>query len=148
MAENSRSGTRSGRILETMKKNLRLKHLPEHIECFDNSNLQGCNPVAACVVFRNALPSKREYRHYHVKTVSGQDDFASMQEIIYRRYSRLVKEQKSLPQLLIVDGGKGQLSAAVKSLEKLNLRGQMAIIGVTKKNWKKFIFPETRCHCI
>ncbi len=131
--ENLKPGSRFLRILETMKKDLRLKQLPEHIECFDNSNLGGDDPVAACVVFRNARPSKRDYRHYHIKTVRGPDDFASMQEIIYRRYSRLLKEQKDLPQLVIVDGGKGQLNAAIKSLEKLGIHGKMAVIGVAKR---------------
>ncbi len=102
--------------------------------------MQGTAPVAACVVFRNAKPSKKEYRHYHVKTVSGPDDFASMEEIIYRRYKRLLDEKKALPQLIVIDGGKGQLSAAVKSLEKLNIRGKMAIIGVAKK-LEELYFP-------
>ncbi|KKN55005.1 hypothetical protein LCGC14_0586060 [marine sediment metagenome] len=116
-----------------MKKDLRLKHLPEHIECFDNSNLQGTNPVAACVVFRGAVPSKREYRHYHVKSVVGPDDFASMEEVVYRRYRRLINEKKDLPQLVIVDGGKGQLNAAIKSLEKLN---------ITTEKYLEFIFTK------
>jgi len=136
----SKKENRTARILETMKEDLRLKVQPVHIECFDNSNLQGTDPVAACVVFRNARPSKKEYRHYHVKTVKGPDDFASMEEIIFRRYKRLLDEKKTLPQLIIIDGGKGQLSAAVKSLEKLNLRGKMAIIGVAKK-LEELYFP-------
>jgi excinuclease ABC subunit C len=131
---------RSERVLATMKEDLRLKVLPRHIECFDNSNLQGKDPVAACVVFRNAKPSKKEYRHYHVKTVEGPDDFASMEEIIYRRYRRLLDEKQLLPQLIVIDGGKGQLNAAVKSLEKLNLRGKMAIVGVAKK-LEELYFP-------
>ena len=131
---------RTARILAAMKEDLRLKVQPKHIECFDNSNLQGTDPVAACVVFRNAKPSKKEYRHYHVKTVRGPDDFASMEEIIFRRYKRLLDENKALPQLIVIDGGKGQLSAAVKSLEKLNLRGKMAIIGVAKK-LEELYFP-------
>jgi excinuclease ABC subunit C len=130
----------SDRIIERVKKDLRLKLLPKHIECFDNSNVQGANPVAACVVFRNAKPRKSEYRHYHIKTVSGPDDYASMEEIIYRRYSRLLKEEKQLPQLIIIDGGKGQLNAAVKSLDKLGLRGRMAVIGVAKK-LEEIYFP-------
>jgi len=136
----SKVENRTSRILETMKKDLRLKVLPKHIECFDNSNLQGTDPVAACVVFRNAKPSKKEYRHYHVKTVIGPDDFASMEEIIFRRYKRLLDEKQALPQLIVIDGGKGQLNAAVKSLEKLNLRGKMAIIGVAKK-LEELYFP-------
>jgi len=136
----SKEEGRTARILAAMKEDLRLKVQPKHIECFDNSNLQGTDPVAACVVFRNAKPSKKEYRHYHVKTVRGPDDFASMEEIIFRRYQRLLDENKALPQLIIIDGGKGQLSAAVKSLEKLNLRGKMAIIGVAKK-LEELYFP-------
>jgi excinuclease ABC subunit C len=139
-AQQSRPESRTERILGTMKKDLRLKIPPAHIECFDNSNLQGSDPVAACVVFRNARPSKKEYRHYHVKTVRGPDDYASMEEIIFRRYKRLLDESRELPQLIIIDGGKGQLNAAVKSLEKLELRGQMAIIGVAKK-LEEIYFP-------
>ncbi|MFA7137493.1 MAG: excinuclease ABC subunit UvrC [Bacteroidales bacterium] len=123
----------SRRILATMKEDLHLSELPQHIECFDNSNFQGSYPVAAMVCFRDAKPSKKEYRHYTVKTVTGPDDFASMQEIIFRRYSRLLHEKAELPQLIVVDGGKGQLSAAVKSLEALNLRGKIAIIGIAKR---------------
>ena len=134
------SGVRYERMLQTIKNDLRLKKLPEHIECFDNSNLQGANPVAACVVFRNAKPSKREYRHYHVKSVIGADDFASIKEIVYRRYGRLLKEKKSLPQLVIVDGGKGQLNSALQSIEKLGLSGKMAVIGVAKK-LEEIYFP-------
>jgi len=128
------------RIMERVKKDLRLKLLPKHIECFDNSNVQGTVPVAACVVFRNAKPSKKEYRHYHIKTVNGPDDFASMEEVIFRRYSRLLREEKQLPQLIIIDGGKGQLNASVKSLDRLGLRGRMAIIGVAKK-LEEIYFP-------
>jgi len=132
-AAQSKTENKTARVLETMKKDLRLKVPPKHIECFDNSNLQGTDPVAACVVFRDAKPSKKEYRHYHVKTVRGPDDFASMEEIIFRRYRRLLDENQELPQLVVIDGGKGQLNAAVKSLEKLNLHGKMAIIGVAKR---------------
>jgi excinuclease ABC subunit C len=131
--EQSKKENRTSRILEAMKVDLRLKVQPDHIECFDNSNLQGKHPVAACVVFRNAKPSKKEYRHYHVKTVTGPDDYASMEEIIFRRYKRLLDEKQDLPKLVIVDGGKGQLNAAVRSLDRLNIRGKMAIIGVAKK---------------
>jgi excinuclease ABC subunit C len=128
------------RILETIKKDLQLKELPVHIECFDNSNLQGSNPVAACVVFKNGKPAKKEYRHFHVKTVEGPDDFASMQEIVYRRYKRLIDEEKSLPQLIIIDGGKGQLGMALNALEQLNLRGKISIIGIAKK-LEEIFFP-------
>ena len=123
----------SKRILAQMKKDLRMKEEPQHIECFDNSNIQGDYPVAAMVCFKNARPDKKEYRHYNIKTVEGPNDFASMEEIIYRRYKRLLDENLPLPQLIVIDGGKGQLSAALKSLEKLNLRGKIAIIGIAKK---------------
>ena len=116
-----------------MKKDLRLSEEPRHIECFDNSNIQGTNPVAACVVFKDGKPSKKEYRHYNIKTVKGPDDFASMEEVVYRRYKRLLAEDEPLPQLIIVDGGKGQLSSALKSLEILGLRGKIAIIGIAKR---------------
>ena len=121
------------RIMETIKKDLRLKDLPKHIECFDNSNFQGDNPVAAMVCFRNARPSKKDYRHYHIKTVIGPNDFDSMYEVVTRRYRRLVDEGASLPQLVIVDGGKGQLSMAVKALKDLNLWGQIPVIGIAKR---------------
>lgn len=121
------------RIMETMKKDLRLTEYPKHIECFDNSNFQGTNAVSACVVFKDAKPSKKDYRHFNVKTVEGPDDFATMEEVIYRRYSRLIEEKQELPQLIIIDGGKGQLSAAMNSLEKLGLKGKLAVIGIAKK---------------
>ncbi len=121
------------RILLTMKKDLRMKEMPKHLECFDNSNIQGSHPVASCVVFRNAKPAKRDYRHYNIKTVEGPNDFASMEEVVYRRYSRLLKEGKSLPQLIVIDGGKGQLSSAVKSLKALGILDQVTIIGIAKK---------------
>lgn len=121
------------RIMDTMQKDLRLKELPIHIECFDNSNMQGDYPVAAMVCFRNARPAKKDYRHFNIRTVKGPDDFASMEEIIYRRYKRMLNEKKDLPQLIVIDGGKGQLSAALKSLEKLGLRGRITIIGIAKK---------------
>ncbi|MBE9484220.1 MAG: excinuclease ABC subunit C, partial [Bacteroidetes bacterium] len=123
----------SRRILETMKGDLRMKVLPEHIECFDNSNMQGDYPVAAMVCFKNTRPAKKEYRHFNIKTVEGPDDFASMEEIIFRRYKRLLDEKQPLPQLIVIDGGKGQLSAALKSLDKLGLRGKITIIGIAKK---------------
>jgi len=125
--------TNEVRIMETIKKDLRLTELPKHIECFDNSNFQGDNPVAAMVCFRNARPSKKDYRHYHIKTVLGPNDFDSMYEVVSRRYRRLVDEGASLPQLVIVDGGKGQLSMAVKALKDLNLWGQIPVIGIAKR---------------
>lgn len=128
------------RILETMKEDLRMAELPRHIECFDNSNFQGDYPVAAMVMFKNTKPFKKGYRHYNIKTVEGPDDFASMEEVLYRRYKRLLDEEQDLPQLIVVDGGKGQLSAAVKSLEKLNLRGKITIIGIAKK-LEEIYFP-------
>lgn len=121
------------RIMAQMKLDLRLSEEPRHIECFDNSNIQGTNPVAACVVFKNGKPAKKEYRHFNIKTVEGPDDFASMEEVVYRRYKRLVEEEQPLPQLIVIDGGKGQLSAALKSLDKLELRGKIAIIGIAKR---------------
>ncbi len=121
------------RIMTQMQKDLRLSVEPRHIECFDNSNIQGTNPVAACVVFKDGKPSKKEYRHYNIKTVVGPDDYASMEEVVYRRYQRLVSENEPLPQLIVIDGGKGQLSAALKSLDVLGLRGKIAIIGIAKR---------------
>jgi len=130
----------SKRILNTMMKDLRMKELPKHIECFDNSNMQGSYPVAAMVCFRDAKPFKKDYRHYNIKTVEGPDDFASMEEVIYRRYKRLLDEKKGLPQLIVIDGGKGQLSSAVKSLEKLGLRGKITILGIAKR-LEELYFP-------
>ncbi|WP_298949594.1 excinuclease ABC subunit UvrC [uncultured Polaribacter sp.] len=121
------------RIMAQMKKDLRLSAEPRHIECFDNSNIQGTNPVAACVVFKDAKPSKKDYRHFNIKTVVGPDDFGSMEEVVYRRYKRLLAEDQPLPQLIIVDGGKGQLSSGLKALERLGLRGKIAIIGIAKR---------------
>lgn len=121
------------RIMAQMKEDLRLTKEPRHIECFDNSNIQGTNPVAACVVFKNGKPSKKDYRKFNIKTVEGPDDFASMEEVVYRRYKRLLAEEEPLPQLIIVDGGKGQLSSGVKALEALGLRGKIAIIGIAKR---------------
>lgn len=129
------------RIMAQMKKDLRLSQEPRHIECFDNSNIQGTNPVAACVVFRNGKPSKKEYRKFNIKTVVGPDDFASMEEVVYRRYKRLLEEEQPLPQLIIIDGGKGQLSSALKSLERLGLRGKIAIIGIAKR-LEEIFYPE------
>lgn len=121
------------RIMAQMKQDLRLNEEPRHIECFDNSNIQGSNPVAACVVFKDGKPSKKDYRKFNIKTVEGPNDFASMEEVVFRRYRRLLEEGESLPQLVIVDGGKGQLSSGVKALETLGLRGKIAIIGIAKR---------------
>lgn len=128
------------RILEQIKKDFRLKDLPVHIECFDNSNIQGTNPVSACVVFKNAKPSKKDYRHFNIKTVEGPNDFASMEEVVYRRYKRLLDEGESLPQLIVIDGGKGQLSSAMTALDQLELRGKVAIVGIAKK-LEEIFFP-------
>ncbi len=124
---------RNSDILLSMKTDLRMKELPVHIECFDNSNIQGTHPVAACVVFKNTKPAKKEYRKFNIKTVEGPDDYASMEEVIYRRYKRLTDEGKSLPQLIIIDGGKGQLNSAVKSLKELDLYGKITVIGIAKR---------------
>jgi excinuclease ABC subunit C len=121
------------RLMQQMKTDLRLQDEPVYIECFDNSNILGTNPTAACVVFRNGKPLKKDYRHFKIKTVEGPDDFASMEEVVYRRYKRLSEEGRSLPQLIVIDGGKGQLSSAVKSVDRLGLRGQIAIIGIAKR---------------
>ncbi|HDZ15287.1 MAG TPA: excinuclease ABC subunit C, partial [Pricia sp.] len=131
----------TNRIMAQMQKDVRLAAEPRHIECFDNSNIQGSNPVAACVVFRNGKPSKKEYRHYNIKTVEGPDDFASMEEVVFRRYKRLLAEEEPLPQLIVIDGGKGQLSSALKSLDILGLRGTIAIIGIAKR-LEEIYFPE------
>nr|WP_319572487.1 excinuclease ABC subunit UvrC [uncultured Draconibacterium sp.] len=131
---------RTDRILNTIKKDLQLKELPERIECFDNSNLQGTNPVAACVVFKDAKPAKKEYRHFNIKTVEGPNDFASMEEVVYRRYKRLKEEKKPLPNLIVVDGGKGQLSATMKAMDKLELRGKITVIGIAKR-LEEIYFP-------
>jgi len=130
------------RLMATMKADLRLKSQPRHIECFDNSNLQGTNPTSACVVFRNGKPSKRDYRNFNIKTVEGPDDFASMKEAVYRRYDRLYKEsgEEGLPQLIIIDGGKGQVSHAMEAVEELNLRGKVAVVGIAKR-LEELFFP-------
>ncbi|MDD2287767.1 MAG: excinuclease ABC subunit C, partial [Bacteroidales bacterium] len=130
----------ANRILETIKKDLRLETLPRHIECFDNSNTQGNQPVAACVVFRNAKPSNRDYKHYNIKTVIGPDDFASMKEVMLRRYSRLKSEGKPMPQLIVIDGGKGQLSSAYDILKELQLEDKIRIIGIAKR-LEEIFFP-------
>ncbi len=129
------------RIMSQMKKDLRLQVEPRHIECFDNSNIQGTNPVAACVVFKNGKPSKKDYRKFNIKTVEGPDDFASMEEVVFRRYKRLLEEKQPLPQLIIIDGGKGQLSSSLKSLDQLNLRGKIAIIGIAKR-LEELFYPD------
>lgn len=131
----------SNRIMKQMQADLRLSVEPRHIECFDNSNIQGTNPVAACVVFKDGKPSKKDYRHFNIKTVEGPNDFASMEEVVYRRYRRLLEEDQELPQLIIIDGGKGQLSSAVKSLERLGLRGKIAIIGIAKR-LEELFYPD------
>lgn len=131
----------TNRVMAQMKADLRLSEEPRHIECFDNSNIQGTNPVAACVVFKDGKPSKKDYRHFNIKTVEGPDDFASMEEVVYRRYKRLLEEEQPLPQLIIIDGGKGQLSSALKSLEQLNLRGKIAIIGIAKR-LEELFYPD------
>ncbi len=131
---------RTSRLLERIKADFRLSELPRHIECFDNSNIQGTNPVASCVVFRDGKPAKRDYRHFNIKTVVGPDDFASMREVLTRRYSRMMAEGEALPQLIVVDGGKGQLSAAVEALDDMGLRGTIAVVGIAKR-LEEIYFP-------
>ena len=131
------------RLMAQMQKDLRLPVQPIHIECFDNSNIQGTNPVAACVVFKNGKPSKKDYRKFNIKTVEGPDDFASMEEVVHRRYKRLLEEAESLPQLIVIDGGKGQLSSAVQALTRLGLRGKISIIGIAKR-LEEIYFPEDK----
>lgn len=133
--------TSAERILRTLQEDLQMSELPLHLECFDNSNMQGSYPVASCVVFKNAKPSKRDYRHFNIKTVEGPNDFASMEEVVYRRYKRMLDEDQGLPQLIIIDGGKGQLSSAVNSLKKLELYGKITIIGIAKR-LEEIFFPE------
>jgi len=128
------------RILTTLKNDLRMDSMPMHIECFDNSNIQGTNPVSSCVVFKNAKPSNKDYRHFNVRTVTGPNDFASMEEVVFRRYRRLLSESKPLPQLIIIDGGKGQLSAAAASLEKLGILDKVTVIGIAKR-LEEIYFP-------
>jgi excinuclease ABC subunit C len=131
---------RTGKNLEKVRNDLHMSELPAYIECFDNSNIMGSNPVAACVVFRNGKPSKKDYRHFNIKTVSGPDDFSSIEEIVFRRYKRLLDENKKLPQLIIIDGGKGQLSSALKSIVKLKIRERVTLIGIAKK-LEEIYFP-------
>ena len=133
MMEKLNPEQRTTRTLTTMQRDLRMTVLPRHVECFDNSNISGSSPVASCVVFRNAKPSKKEYRHFNIKTVDGADDFASMREVVTRRYSRLAQEGEELPQLLIVDGGKGQVTAAIEALDAIGLHGQMTVVGIAKR---------------
>lgn len=140
MMEKHAPEKRVERTLERMRQDFRLSVLPRHIECFDNSNIQGTNPVASCVVFRNAKPAKRDYRHFNIKTVEGPDDFASMKEVLTRRYTRLMEEGEELPQLVVVDGGKGQLSAAVEALDDMGLRGTIAVVGIAKR-LEEIYFP-------
>ncbi|SHG46523.1 excinuclease ABC subunit UvrC [Dysgonomonas macrotermitis] len=140
-AESLNPEQRSIRIVKGIQNDLHLKELPIHIECFDNSNIQGTNPVSACVVFKMAKPAKKDYRHFIVKTVEGPDDFSTMREVVYRRYHRLVEEGQTLPQLIVIDGGKGQLSAACESLKELNLYGKIAIVGIAKR-LEEIYYPE------
>jgi len=137
---NIKKQTSSERILNTMKNDLRLNVLPIHIECFDNSNMQGSFPAASCVVFKNTKPSKKDYRHFNIKTVEGPNDFASMEEVVFRRYRRLVEEDEPLPQLIIVDGGKGQLSSAMKSIKQLGLENKITVVGIAKR-LEEIFFP-------
>jgi excinuclease ABC subunit C len=139
-AEKLNPDQRTFRILSTAQKELGLTNLPIHIECFDNSNIQGTHPVAACVVFKKAKPAKKEYRHFNIKTVEGPDDYASMYEVVHRRYKRMLEEEKTLPQLIIIDGGKGQLGMAVSALQKLELIGKIAIVSVAKR-LEEIFFP-------
>ncbi|MBK8500191.1 MAG: excinuclease ABC subunit UvrC [Flavobacteriales bacterium] len=131
----------TNRILQQLKQDLRLNELPKHIECFDNSNTQGTDPVSACVVFKDARPSKKDYRHFNIRTVEGPDDFASMEEAVERRYSRLLTEGEPLPQLVVIDGGKGQLHAAMNVFDRLGLRGKVALVGIAKR-LEELYFPE------
>ncbi|MCA1757380.1 MAG: excinuclease ABC subunit UvrC [Bacteroidales bacterium] len=138
---NRREEDRGVEILKKVQNDLRLPEIPVHIECFDNSNIQGDNPVAACVVFRNGKPSRGEYRHYKIKMVTGPDDYASMEEVVFRRYRRLLDEDEKLPQLVIVDGGKGQLSSALKSFDRLGIRGRVSLVGIAKR-LEQIYFPD------
>ncbi len=139
-ASKTKRQTPAERILRTLKADLQMNDLPMHIECFDNSNIQGSNPVSSCVVFKNAKPSKQDYRHFKVKTVIGPNDFDTMKEVVFRRYRRLLEENQSLPQLVIIDGGKGQLSAAMESINELGLAGRMTIVGIAKR-LEEIFFP-------
>ena len=140
---NSQSDNNSSRVLKTLQKDLNMNCLPEHIECFDNSNFQGTFPSSACVVFRNGKPSKKDYRHFNIRSVSGPDDFASMREVVYRRYTRLLNENKSLPNLVIIDGGKGQLSSSVASLKELGIYNDITVIGIAKRLEEIYFYGES-----
>ena len=140
-ASKVRKQTSAERILRTLQSDLQMSKLPMHIECFDNSNMQGSFPVSSCVVFKNAKPSKKDYRHFHIKTVEGPNDFASMEEVVYRRYRRLLQEGEDLPQLVIIDGGKGQLSASMESIKRLGIENQMTVIGIAKR-LEEIFFPD------
>ncbi len=132
--------TPAERILEKLQQDLRMAAMPMHIECFDNSNIQGTNPVASCVVFKNARPARRDYRHFHIKSVEGPDDFASMREIVERRYKKMLGENEKLPDLIVIDGGKGQLSAAMEAIDHIGIRDQVTVIGIAKK-LEEIYFP-------
>lgn len=140
-ASRTKKQTPAERILRQLQQDLRMDVLPMHLECFDNSNIQGTNPVSSCVVFKNAKPSKQDYRHFNVKTVEGPNDFASMEEVVHRRYKRLLEEKQPLPQLIIIDGGKGQLSAAMQSIRRLGLEGRVTVIGIAKR-LEEIFFPD------
>ena len=140
-ASQQRKQTAAERILRTLQEDLQMKALPLHIECFDNSNIQGAHPVASCVVFKNARPSKQDYRHFNIKTVTGPDDYASMEEVVHRRYRRLLEEGRPLPQLVIIDGGKGQLSAAMKAIRRLGIEERLTVIGIAKR-LEEIFFPD------
>ena len=140
---NSQSDNNSSRVLKTLQKDLNMNCLPEHIECFDNSNFQGTFPSSACVVFRNGKPSKKDYRHFNIRSVSGPDDFASMREVVYRRYARLLNENKGLPNLVIIDGGKGQLSSSVGSLKELGIYNDITVIGIAKRLEEIYFYGES-----
>ncbi|MCI5082271.1 MAG: excinuclease ABC subunit UvrC [Saprospiraceae bacterium] len=140
-ASRAKKQTSSERILRTMQSDLQMSELPLHIECFDNSNMQGSFPVSSCVVFKNAKPSKKDYRHYNIKTVEGPNDFASMEEVVYRRYRRLLQEDEPLPQLIIIDGGKGQLSASMQSIKRLGIENKVTVIGIAKR-LEEIFFPD------
>ncbi len=139
----SQSDNNSSRVLKTLQKDLNMNCLPEHIECFDNSNFQGTFPSSACVVFRNGKPSKKDYRHFNIRSVSGPDDFASMREVVYRRYARLLNENKGLPNLVIIDGGKGQLSSSVGSLKELGIYNDITVIGIAKRLEEIYFYGES-----
>ena len=132
---------RVDRLMAQMQKDLRLKTPPKHIECFDNSNIQGTNPVSACVVFKDGKPSKKDYRHFKIQTVVGPDDFATMREVVYRRYKRVLDENEPLPDLVVIDGGKGQLSSAIESLKELGIYGKVPVIGIAKR-LEELYYPE------